>query len=170
MRSQPAVFCFFFSFLSRLSGPELKQNGRFCIHCLSVETWGFSGSLRGSFLNPPESTGLLVYCLVPQVLCTSRKRDIKDKCALSWSSTPVWKGEDFICPGEKHERRKSKEEAPKIVLLWKMSSCDTWHKLKWKIHASSASFSPTNSVNLHYLPYCRRWNSTLICHSWSFAW
>lgn len=36
----------------------LKQNGCFCIHCLSVRTRGFADSLRGSFLNPPKSSGL----------------------------------------------------------------------------------------------------------------
>lgn len=47
-----------------------------------------------------------------------------------------------------------------------MSSCDTWHKLKWKMNASSVFL---NSVNLHYLHNCRRWSSTLICHAWSLT-
>lgn len=47
-----------------------------------------------------------------------------------------------------------------------MWSCDTWHKLKWKMNASSVFL---NSVNLHYLHNCRRWSSTLICHAWSLT-
>lgn len=53
-----------------------------------------------------------------------------------------------------------------------MWSCDAWHKLKLKIHAS-LSFSLSlflNSMNLHHLPCHQRWNSALVCHSRAVFW
>lgn len=134
------------------------------MQCLSIQTWGFGGFLRGSFLNPPESLGLFtVYCLAPRALCMFCIHDIKYKLISSWCRMFVWEREDSMFPNEKHERRKWKGETPEIVLLWKMSSCDTWHKFKMNT-SGSLSFHELNEPALPALLSAMKPSFVILCN------